>query len=64
MQSSFIISEVLCTIFCHRQGGLCVSAAAAAAAGGAVGTAHTSALPHRAQGHFETDTQRMRTVSL
>lgn len=60
-----------CTIFCHRQGGLYASAAAcapaAAAAGGggdgAVGTAHTSALPHSAQGHFETDSLRMRMAS-
>lgn len=61
MQSSSIISEVSCTIFCHRQVGLCASSAAG---GGAVGTAQILALPSCAQGHFETDTRRMCTVSL
>lgn len=50
-----MISEFFCTIFCHRQGELYVSAAASA--NGAVGTASTSALPYCAQGHFETDTE-------
>lgn len=54
-------AAAFCNILCRRQGGLCASAAAS---GGAVNTAHTSALPHCAQGHFETDRENAHGFSV